>query len=261
MRNKPIVVDGYAATDKDTTDLREDTWSLALDQRAFGPRRLVVAFADRCGRLRGLAHAPRTEPAEAALAPCIQHLGRGAAAAVAFCDESVVEGPPPPEIGLRFALARSIASSYGIYLVDWIACDDQLFRSSRFALEADWQLVGPALRWPRSCIRDRPDKPRLQRRHARCSMTGCAVLRGGHLCENRLRASALTTNSASNSRWRPSLKTRRSRVDRAICARRAGVRGTSRHHVQARPFGTPSRPRLRARCLGGDSFVAGRFGL
>lgn len=46
-------------------------------------------------------------------------------------------GPPPAELAPRFALARSIALQYGIHLVDWIACDDDLFRSSRLALEPD----------------------------------------------------------------------------------------------------------------------------
>ncbi len=140
MDSKLVVVEGYVATEKDKTDLRKDAWSFALDQRAFGPRRLVVAFANRRGRLLSVAHSPRLEPAEAALGVCIQHLGRGARAAVAFCDERVREGPPPPELGARFASARSIAGSYGIHLVDWIACDDQQFRSSRLALQpgSDW---------------------------------------------------------------------------------------------------------------------------
>ena len=138
--DKLVVVDGYVTTEKDKTNLRKEAWSFALDQRAFGPRRLVVAFANRRGRLLSLAHSLRTEPAEAALGACIQHLGRGAKAAVAFCDEPVKEGPPPPELGARFAAARSIAGFYGIHLVDWFACDDQLFRSSRFALQLgrDW---------------------------------------------------------------------------------------------------------------------------
>lgn len=140
MDNNLVVVDGYIATKKDKTDLKIDAWSFALDQRAFGPGRLLVAFADRRGRLLSVAHSPRTEPVEAGLGACIQHIGRGAAAAVAYCDEPVKEGPPPPGLGTRFALARSIADSYGIHLVDWIACDDHRFRSSRLALDpsAEW---------------------------------------------------------------------------------------------------------------------------
>lgn len=140
MRSSRIVVNGYRAAERDRTDLREEAWSFALDQRAFGPRRLIVAFADASGRLRSLAHTRRTDPPEAALAPCIEHLGRGAAAAIAFCDEPVVEGPPPPGLAERFALACSIAAPYGVHLVDWIACDDHVFRSSRLALdpECEW---------------------------------------------------------------------------------------------------------------------------
>jgi hypothetical protein len=68
------------------------------------------------GRFRGLAHCRRPDPPEAALEPCIQHVGRGAAAAIAFCDEPV----------------------------DWFACDDDTFRSSFLALRPDapwWGLV------------------------------------------------------------------------------------------------------------------------
>ena len=140
MDSSLIVVDGYVATEEDDTDLREEAWSFALDQRAFGPRRLLVTFADGSGRLRSVAHARRTDPPEAGLAPCIEHVGLGATAAIAFCDEPVVEGPPPTDLVERFALARSIAASYGIHLVDWIACGDQMFRSSRLALdpEGEW---------------------------------------------------------------------------------------------------------------------------
>jgi hypothetical protein len=137
MQSRFIVVDGLVATKLDDTNLREEAWSLAFDQRTFGPRRLIVAFADRSGRLLSIAHAPRTDPPESALGPCIEHLGRGAAAAVALCDEPVVDGPPPHDLGIRFALARAIAAGYGIHLVDWIACDDQLIRSSRLALFPD----------------------------------------------------------------------------------------------------------------------------
>lgn len=140
MKKSLIVVDGYVATDKDDSNLQEQALSFAFDQRAFGPRRLLVAFADRSGRFRGLAHAPRTDPPEAALPACIEHVGRGAVAAVAFCDETVVEGPPPPDLATRFASACSLAADYGVHLVDWFACDDQVIRSARLALhpEAEW---------------------------------------------------------------------------------------------------------------------------
>ena len=137
MHDTLITVGGCIPTAADSTNLREEVWSFALDQRAFGPRQLVVAFADSTGRFLGLSYAPRTAPAELGLAPCIQYLDLGPCVAVAFCDEPVVEGPPPPELSLRFTLARSIAAGHGVHLVDWIACDDQLFRSTRLALQPD----------------------------------------------------------------------------------------------------------------------------
>ncbi|HVF13562.1 MAG TPA: hypothetical protein VM942_03125 [Acidimicrobiales bacterium] len=135
MDDTQIVVEGYLATPSDDTDLREQVWSFALDQRAFGPRRLLVAFTTPSGRLVSLAHTRRTDPPEDALAACIGFLGAGAAAAVAFCDERVVDGPPPPTLPLRMALARSIAAGYGIHLVDWISCDDSFIRSTRLTLD------------------------------------------------------------------------------------------------------------------------------
>lgn len=134
MRDQYVLVEGYVPTRRDRTNLRDEAWSFALDQRVFGPRKLLVAFADRSGRFRGLAYTDRTDPPEDALSGCIEHLGRGAAAAVAFCDESVSDGPPPDDLTERFERACVTAAEYGVHLVDWIACDDQLFRSSRLAL-------------------------------------------------------------------------------------------------------------------------------
>ncbi|MGH9269763.1 MAG: hypothetical protein ACRDZ2_00650 [Ilumatobacteraceae bacterium] len=74
-------------------------------------------------------------PPEAALGPCIEHVGRSAAAAVAFCDEEVIDGPPPPDLRDRFRGARAITAGYGIHLVDWFACDALAIRSSRWALD------------------------------------------------------------------------------------------------------------------------------
>jgi hypothetical protein len=137
MDSTLIVVEGYLVTPADHTDLREEAWSFALDQRVFGPRRLLVVFADRSGRFLGLAHAPRTDPPEEALGPCIEHVGLGAPAAIAYCDEPVPDGPPPPGLAGRFRRACAIAASYGVHLVDWIACDSLRFRSSRLALHPD----------------------------------------------------------------------------------------------------------------------------
>lgn len=145
MDGSLIVVEGLVATDKSDWNVREAALELALDQRAFGPRRLLVAFADRAGRLLSIAHAPRTDPPEQALAPCIAYIGRGAPVAVAYCDEPVAEGPPPPDIGERFSNACAIVAAHGVHLVDWFACDDLMFRSSRIAVHPDgeWWDVPP----------------------------------------------------------------------------------------------------------------------
>lgn len=137
MDDRPIVVEAVVPTRQDRTNLRQDAWSIALDQRAFGPRRLVVAFASRTGRFRGLAHTERTEPPELALACCLDRMGRGASAAIAFCDESVADGVQPDDLAERFERAASTAHEYGVHLVDWISCDDQSFRSARLALHPD----------------------------------------------------------------------------------------------------------------------------
>ena len=136
-----VIVDGYVPTAIDTTNLRDEAWSFALDQRAFGPRKVWVAFADADGSFRGLAYTDRIDRPELCIGPCIEHLGRVSGAAVAFCDEPVDDGAPPADLGLRFALAREVAKPYGVHLVDWIACDDQHFRSSSLALgtqAGDW---------------------------------------------------------------------------------------------------------------------------
>jgi hypothetical protein len=130
-----LVVEGLVLTALDTTDVREEVWGFALDQRAFGPRKLVVAFADRDGRFTGLAYTDRTSPPETALAVCIDYLGADADAAVALCDEPVSWGPPPADVGDRLARARAAAADLGVHLVDWIACDDQLFCSFKLAVE------------------------------------------------------------------------------------------------------------------------------
>lgn len=135
MLGPTIVVDGWAVPGDGGIDLRLHAWSLACDQRAFGPRRLIVAFGDADGRLLALAHARRSDPPEVALEACILHAGLDSAVAVAYCDEPVALGPPPPDVAERFASARALAASYGIHLVDWFACDDRMLRSSRRTLE------------------------------------------------------------------------------------------------------------------------------
>lgn len=131
-RKDVIVVEGVVSVGKtDLDNLREQVWSFAMDQRAFGPRKLWVAFADADGRFRGLAHTNRTPTPLLSFAACLDYLGRGAAAAVVLCDEPVVTGPPPRDWLERFAQAQDVADDYGVHLVDWIACDDQQFRAAR----------------------------------------------------------------------------------------------------------------------------------
>ncbi len=96
--------------------------------------RFVVAFADRCGEFLRLAHAKLSKPPELALLACIAFGGRGATAAVAFCDERGVDGPPPPELAGAFVLQQKIASEAGLHLVDWFACGEEMVRSSKLAL-------------------------------------------------------------------------------------------------------------------------------
>jgi hypothetical protein len=127
-------------------DLREHLWEFALDQRAFGPRRVLVALTDPHGLLLELAHAKRTDPPEIAFGLCLGESTSGAVAAVAYCDEPVDARPPPryvAAVARRFAGARSLAGRLGFHLVDWIACDDQAFRSFRLTVAPDtdgWDL-------------------------------------------------------------------------------------------------------------------------
>ena len=134
-----VEVEGVVPTDLDVTNLREEAFSFALDQRAFGPRKLLVAFADLDGTFRGMAITDRlaSPQRELAIEPCIRHLGVGSAVAVAFCDEPVRMGPPPGNTAFRFGLACETAEANGVHLVDWFACDDETFRSFRLALFPD----------------------------------------------------------------------------------------------------------------------------
>lgn len=105
--------------------------SLALDQRAFGPRKLWVAFGERDGTFLGLAYTRRIEPIDAAFEACLDYLGSQAATAVAFLDEAVSAGKPPSSVWERFDRLRALAVVYGVTLVDWISCDDELIRTTR----------------------------------------------------------------------------------------------------------------------------------
>lgn len=152
-----IVVDGYVPSPEfDHDPLPDQILGFALDQRAFGPRRLMVAFAAYDGRFLALLHARRTDPVDRAVEACLEHfdtIGRGGethAAAVVLCDEPVTQGPPPPTFMATFERARRAARSHRVHLVDWIGCDDDLFRCARrrtFELTAEpewWDVPHPA---------------------------------------------------------------------------------------------------------------------
>ena len=51
MESDTIIVELVVPEDPEELSLREDSWSLALDQQEFGPGRLLVATADRAGNL------------------------------------------------------------------------------------------------------------------------------------------------------------------------------------------------------------------
>ncbi len=124
----------------DTLDLRGDTaWSIALDQRAFGPRRTLAVTADRTGRVLGIAHCERTDPPELALRCCLETLDDAADAVVAYSDEPVTT-TPPPDLRDRLQAAGAVATERGVHLVDWFLCDDDRFRSMRLSVDpqGDW---------------------------------------------------------------------------------------------------------------------------
>lgn len=144
MSRKLIFVDGCVpAPDVEREDVRDQVWAYAMDQRAFGPRRLWVVFADKDGTFRGLAHTRRTSPWQHGFDACLHYLGAGAAAALVLNDEPVSANEPPGDVGVRLAEAQLIAMPFGIHVVDWIACDDDQFRAARLrtmtpADQPDW---------------------------------------------------------------------------------------------------------------------------
>lgn len=128
MPNELIVVEGVVpVAESELDNVRAKVWSYALDQRAFGPRKLLVAFTDAVGQLLVLGYANRVGDGLVSLEACLDYLGGGATAAVAFCDEPVSSGAPSPAQLGRFDQARTLARSYGVHLVDWFACDDESF--------------------------------------------------------------------------------------------------------------------------------------
>jgi hypothetical protein len=68
MSTSLIVVEGVVpVAESEFDDVPNQIWAYAMDQRAFGPRRLLVVFTNAAGRLRCLAYANPNGPA----APCI----------------------------------------------------------------------------------------------------------------------------------------------------------------------------------------------
>lgn len=138
-----IVVDAYVISDEadEILNLYDDVASLVLDQRLFGPRQILVAFGSIDGRLLGLAHTERTDPPDLGLRCCIDHFlgecgfeeGR-VALVVVLTDEVLDVGPPPPELAEQFAIALEVCDGFEVALIDWVACDDDLYRSARAAL-------------------------------------------------------------------------------------------------------------------------------
>lgn len=131
-----IVVEGFAPIDPgspENLNLRTDVMSVALDQRVFGPRKLLVYFTTADGWMLSVAITDRVEPIDDAFQACLIHLGGGATAAVAYLDEPVGSGPASKQSVERFARLQQVAASHGITLVDWISCDDDTYRSARLS--------------------------------------------------------------------------------------------------------------------------------
>lgn len=144
--------------------LPEQILGIALDQRAFGPRQLMAAFAAPDGRFLALTYTERTNPIDSAVEGCLLHfdsLRRGGevsgagqvgqvgqvgpvgAAVIFLCDEPVEDGPAPAEFMAKFARAQQLARRHCVHVIDWFACDDERFRSARLrsfnpATEPDW---------------------------------------------------------------------------------------------------------------------------
>ena len=106
---------------------------------------MVVAAADRGGRLLAFAFTKMTDPVDVGLACCFEHLAGipvSADAAALFTDEPVTWGPPPADLDFRFRIIRKTAEQFGVHLVDWFQCDAdaELIRSARIAVDprSEW---------------------------------------------------------------------------------------------------------------------------
>lgn len=110
--------------------LEEIMWSFAMDQRHFGPRQLLVATARADGFVVGLAHCDQTDPPMMGLKCCLAALDDDAALAVAYSDDFVA-AEPPAGLDQRWKASIEAAEEFGVELVDWIMCDDLMYRSMR----------------------------------------------------------------------------------------------------------------------------------
>lgn len=139
---RPYVVHVLEATEEAGINVIHDWPSLCLDQRAFGPRRLLVAFADRTGLMLYLTYADRLDDLGLALRCAVDTVVRndgsrsGLAAVVAFNDEPV-STEIPADVGERFTAASLVCAEHDLRLVDWLMCDDDMFRSMRFSIDPD----------------------------------------------------------------------------------------------------------------------------
>lgn len=118
---------------------------IALEQRAFGPSRLLVVFTDRDGIVLRLCHTPKTDPPQLGLAWCLRLVPEGAAAVLVYSDEAAICGPPEPELCERIESAKVLCREHGLHLVDWMLCDLASFSGSRYAVEGGcrwWDVPG-----------------------------------------------------------------------------------------------------------------------
>jgi hypothetical protein len=137
MKDQTLVIEGFRCEHLNLDFTCSRALALAVDQRVFGRHQLLVATAERAGRFIGLAHCGMPDPPEAGLLACLDLLrSDGTAAAVAYSDEPVKDGPVSSELALRFFSARAAAADQGVHLLDWMICDGKMIRSLKFGLIA-----------------------------------------------------------------------------------------------------------------------------
>lgn len=187
-RKGVIVVDALVPNpEAEQVRLPDQILGFALDQRVFGPRQLMVAFAAYDGRFLALTYTPRTNPVETALVGCLRHfdaLGRGGevyAAAVVLCDEPVADGPIPPDFMAKFLRAQDLAGRHGVHLVDWISCDDDLSGAHGCAPSHRRSNLGGGIRrgGPRPRDDDERHRPRASAPQAPSSASGTTATPSG----------------------------------------------------------------------------------